>query len=77
MRKKPVEGHITIIGGPAGLPMQPGKKVELTIVRSDRLAKIFKCRYDLEWNYVKIDDALRESTRIDMGIAMMGTCVRA
>ena len=53
-RKNPVEGFITVIGGPAGLPMQPGKKIEIILKWGDRLAKVVKTYIDVEWNFVRV-----------------------
>ena len=67
MRKVPVEGYCLAVGGPSGLAMQPGKKMELNIQFCDRLAKIFNCIISVEWNYVKVYES--SPTRIELGMA--------
>jgi len=53
-RKKTTEGYMTVIGGPAGLPMAPGKKVEIIIEWVEKIAKVFKCYAEVEWNYIQV-----------------------
>ena len=66
MRKVPVEGYIIAVGGPSGLPMQPGKKMELNLQFGDRLAKVFNCTLSVEWNFVKVYES--NPTRIELGM---------
>jgi len=66
-RKKPTEGYMTVIGGPAGLPMAPGKKIEIVIEWAEKLAKVFKCYVDVEWNYITIGST--ELTAVKIGSA--------
>ena len=67
MRKKKTEGYMTVIGGPAGLMMAPGKKIEIIIVRAERLAKVFQCYCDVEWNFIKA--GATPMTKLGLGIA--------
>jgi len=64
-RKKLVEGYMTVIGGPAGLPIAPGKKIEINVLWAERLAKVFKCYADIEWNFIKVGST--EITLVELG----------
>ena len=74
MRKVPVEGYVLAVGGPSGLPMQPGKKMEINLQFCDRLAKIFDCIISVEWNFVKVYES--SPTRIELGKANFNEKIR-
>ncbi len=53
-RKMPVGGMLTLIGGKVGLPIQPGKLLEVKILTAKRLARVSQAIFMLEWNYVQV-----------------------
>jgi len=53
-RKMPVGGMLTLIGGKVGLPIQPGKLLEVKVVMANRLARVSEVIFLLEWNYVQV-----------------------
>lgn len=64
-RKNNIEGYITVIGGPAGLPMRPGKKYEIQVLSADRVSKVINCYVEVEWNFVKTWNS--DPTRVELG----------
>lgn len=53
MRKKPTGGILCLLGGLSGLAVQPGKVIDFTIMYADRIAKLFKVWFSVDWNYVR------------------------
>ena len=67
MRKFPVEGYISVVGGPSGLVMEPGKKVEIILRQVNRISKVYKCYAYVEWNYIRVYES--EPERVELGVA--------
>lgn len=53
-RTKPVKGFVNIIAGPVGLPIESGKKIELTIVQAKGIAKVKEYFFVVLWNYIQV-----------------------
>lgn len=53
MRKKSVGGVLCVLGGLSGLASQPGKVLDFTFTYADRIAKLYKVWFSLDWNYVR------------------------
>ena len=53
-RKVPVGGMLTLLGGKVGLPIQPGKLLEVKVLRAKRLARVKEAVFMLEWNHIQV-----------------------